>query len=110
MLQIYTLFETETAQKPYQFGAARTYSYIAYIGEYPPPPPRGIGSPNFTTKYIIYELVISLLLLEHFSGVVRIASVLGAGKRGFVCCSLDGLPPGDCPLAAVFTHLNHEFT
>lgn len=42
MLQIYTLFETETAQKPYQFGAARTYSYIAYIGESPPPSRGGL--------------------------------------------------------------------
>ena len=36
MVKIYTRFQIKTAQKP--FGAAHTY--IAYIGEYPSPPPR----------------------------------------------------------------------
>ena len=40
MVKIYTGFQTKMAQKPcIPFGAAHTY--IAYIGEYPPPPPLG---------------------------------------------------------------------
>ena len=37
MVKIYTRFQTKTARKPYPFWAAHTY--IAYLGEYPPPPP-----------------------------------------------------------------------
>ena len=37
MGQVYTCFQTKMAQKPYPMGAAHTY--MAYIREYPPPPP-----------------------------------------------------------------------
>ena len=36
--RIDTLFQNKTAQKNIPFGAAHTY--IVYIGDYPPPPPR----------------------------------------------------------------------
>ena len=37
MGKVYTRFQTKTVQKPYPNGAAR--NYIAYVTEYPPPPP-----------------------------------------------------------------------
>ena len=37
MVEIDTLFQTKTAEKTIPFGTAHTY--IAYIREYPPPPP-----------------------------------------------------------------------
>ena len=47
MGKVYTRFQTKTAQKPYPNGAAR--NYIAYVGEYPPPPthtPQGTQAHN----------------------------------------------------------------
>ena len=37
MGKVYTRFQTKTAPKPYPNGAAR--NYIAYVREYPLPPP-----------------------------------------------------------------------
>ena len=37
MGKVYTRFQTKTAQKLYPNGTAR--NYIAYVREYPPPPP-----------------------------------------------------------------------
>ena len=38
MVKIYTRFQTKTAQKPYPLGPFRAaHTYIADIGEYPPP-------------------------------------------------------------------------
>ena len=46
MSKVYTLFQTKTAPKALPFGAARTY--MAYIGEYPPP-----GGELYTIKHAL---------------------------------------------------------
>ena len=49
MTKLDTLFMTKRAEKP--FGAAHTY--IAYIREYPLPPPPGRKLTIFTSKFAI---------------------------------------------------------
>ena len=39
--EVYTPFQTKTAQNPTQWGNGAAHTYIAYIRESPPPPPPG---------------------------------------------------------------------
>ena len=49
---IYILFQTKTAAKPYPFWPHIPRTYMAYIREYTPPPPRGRHTGPLTTDGI----------------------------------------------------------
>ena len=55
MSEVYTRFQTLTAQKTLPFGAA--HAYMAFIGEYPPPPPGKGGTLHYQTCTVDILLV-----------------------------------------------------